>query len=110
MADVATLGIKIENGSAIVAVDQLASKLDFLGVRGESTVARLKAAFGGLAAATGLTLLGAKFLKETIDAQNAMAQLEARVKSTGGAAGFTATSSTICPRRFSRCRPIRTRP
>lgn len=91
MADVATLGIKIENGSAIVAVDQLASKLDFLGVRGESTVARLKAAFGGLAAATGLTLLGAKFLKETIDAQNAMAQLEARVKSTGGVAGLTVT-------------------
>lgn len=87
--DIATLGIRIDNGQAVSSVDQLTRRLDILGTTGDSAVGRLKSAFTGFAAATGLSLLGAKFLKETIDSQNAMAQLEARVRSMGGTAGHS---------------------
>lgn len=87
--DIATLGLRIDDSGAMRTVDGLGSRLDALAAKGEGAVSRLKSSFLGFAAATGLSLIGAKLLKETIDAQNAMAQLEAAVKSTGGAAGLT---------------------
>lgn len=89
MADIATLGIRIDKSGATRDAEAFGATLDSLAARGESAVSRLKASFLGLSAATGLSLLGAKFLHETIESQNRMAQLTAAVKSTGGAAGLT---------------------
>lgn len=87
--DLATLGIRIQNGE-IVATTGALDKLTGAGAKAESTFDRLKGAAAGLGIALGAGAIFAKFVKETIDSQNAMAQLEARVKSTGMAAGFTA--------------------
>lgn len=56
----------------------------------EAAATRLSAAFGAVSVIAAAGIIGRKFLEETELAQAAMAQLEAVVKSTGGAAGFTA--------------------
>lgn len=91
MADLYTVGLEIDTSGGANSVRGLGRTLDDLADKGESVVGKLKSSFLGLAAASGLTILGAKLLKETVDSQNAMAQLEARVKSTGAAAGLTVT-------------------
>lgn len=55
----------------------------------ETAVPGLTAALGALSAVAALGFIGKKTLEETEQAQAAMAQLEAAVKSTGGAAGRT---------------------
>lgn len=86
--DLATLGIRIENGQ-IVATTSALDKLTGAGAKAESTFDRLKGAAAGLGVALGAGAIFTKFVRETIESQNQMAQLEARVKSTGAAAGFT---------------------
>jgi hypothetical protein len=55
----------------------------------EEAAAKLGHAFGALSAVAAVGFLGHKLVEETIAAQNAMAQLEASVAATGGAAGRT---------------------
>lgn len=77
--DVATLGIRVDATGATTGLNTV-----------ESGLSRVTKA----AAALGITLsagaIFSKMVRESIDAQYAMAQLEARVKSTGMAAGFSA--------------------
>lgn len=89
MADVAVLGLKVDATGAIVATDALASRLNRLSGTADTTTGRLaKLAGGFLTFATG-ALAVRKFVDESIAAQNAQAQLEAAIRSTGGAAGRT---------------------
>nr|MBA3891945.1 phage tail length tape measure family protein [Gemmatimonadaceae bacterium] len=97
MADVATLGIRVDASGAITVLDQYGTKVAEVEKKSEkleSGVDKLQKGFGrlrsqlaGLAAATGLTFLGAKVLQETIQAQQEMALLENTIRATGGAAG-----------------------
>jgi hypothetical protein len=133
--DIATLGIKIENGEVVKATASLNS-MEVAGAKAEITASRLSRrmalaeiearkmdaamkqsvfSVGGLAHVMGLSetaaeelahaagkvgaalgavavieFIGHKTIEETIAAQNAMAQLEAAVKSTGGVAGRSA--------------------
>lgn len=86
MADLATLGLKIDATGAIKGISDTESRLESLGKKaasvGKAAGAALGAAFVGGAALV---------IKNTIEAEQAFAQLEQRVKSTGGAAGFSAT-------------------
>jgi hypothetical protein len=112
----AQLGIVIENGQVIKATASL-DAMTFAGAKTEAatqrltrrmalaeiearrmdaamgsmhpTVAKLGAAFGAFSALAVVGFIGHKTIEETIAAQNAMAQLEAAVTSTGGAAGRT---------------------
>lgn len=85
-AKAAMEGIGVGARAASGPVDQLAKQ--FLGVElNIKGIGRLAAqALGGLS----IVSIGRQILQETKDAQAAMAQLEAGVKSTGGAAGLSA--------------------
>jgi hypothetical protein len=83
--DVATLGIKVENGQINATSDSLA-RLTGESKKAEGATALLSSAYGKLGLALGGAAMFGKFVKESIDAQYATAQLEARIKSTGGAA------------------------
>lgn len=92
MADVATLGLKVDASGAVRALkdfDNAADKAAVSGTRLEKVTGHIKTAMAGLA---GAAIVGVfyKTVQETIAAQHAMAQLEAAVRSTGGAAGYTA--------------------
>jgi hypothetical protein len=83
--DVATLGIRVDANGAITVLDQFGKKVDSVDAKTsgfEKTVKRLGAVLGA-------GLIGHKFLRETIMAQDAMADLEAAVRSSGGSAGKT---------------------
>lgn len=84
--DLATLGIKINNNE----VTEADAALGKLGATGDSVEKKLRNVFAAAAAAFGVQQLIHKFTEETIIAQNVQAQLEAGIRSTGGAAGFTA--------------------
>lgn len=112
----AQLGIVIENGQVIKATASL-DKMTVAGTKTEAaaqrltrrmalleiqaremdgamghmhpTVAKLGAAFAAFSALAVVGFIGHKAIEETIAAQDAMAQLEAAVTSTGGAAGRT---------------------
>jgi hypothetical protein len=92
MADIAKLGIEVDATGAIRVVRQFGDEAEKTAAKAtllERGVAGLKSAYGMFAgAALGGGILY-KTIRETIDAQNSMAQLEARVRSTGGAAGLT---------------------
>jgi hypothetical protein len=85
MADIATLGLRIDASGAITAIDDTGKSLISLGDKAEKVAKRAAVAFGALAAG-GLALT----LKNTIEQERAMTALEAKVRATGGAAGFTA--------------------
>lgn len=91
--DVAKLGISIAMTGGAEATRTLNDLAGAAG-RTEKQVGGLTGAMGKFAAAfaasTAAALLFNKMLQETIEAQRAMAQLEAVVRSTGGAAGYTA--------------------
>jgi NACalpha-BTF3-like transcription factor len=57
----------------------------------EAAAARLTAAFGALGAVAAAGFIGRKIITESVEAQKAAAQLEAVIRSTGGAAGYTST-------------------
>jgi hypothetical protein len=85
MADIATLGLKIDASGAVKAIDDTGKSLLDLGKKAAGVAKVAGAALAG-AFAGGAALV----VKNTIEAEQAFAQLEARVKSTGGVAGFTA--------------------
>lgn len=92
-ADLATLAIQVDAERATAQVLQFGQAsvkaAEQTGVL-EATVGTLEKTMSRVRTLFGLGLFGFEFLKETIDAQDAMAQLEAGVRSTGMAAGFTA--------------------
>lgn len=114
--DIATLGIRVENGQVIQATKSLegmtvagtkteaatqrltrrmalaeieARKMDAAMGRMSPTMTKLAGAFAGFSAIAVVGLIGRETIKNTIEAQDAMAQLEAAVRSTGAAAGRT---------------------
>jgi hypothetical protein len=114
--DVATLGIKVENGDVVKATASLegmavagtkteaatqrltrrmalleiqAREMDAAMAKSSRTAELLSGAFAGLSAVAAIGFIGRETIKNTIEAQNAIAQLEAAVKSTGGVAGRT---------------------
>lgn len=84
--DLAVCGIKVDATGAILQTQTLGASLDTLASKGEAAITTLKGAFLGLAGVAAAGFLGREFLKNTEEAQHAMAQLAAAVKSTGGAA------------------------
>jgi hypothetical protein len=113
MADIATLAIKVENGDVIkstaslnemtvaggkseAAAQRLTRRMALLEIEARNvdksmglaakTLASFSAAQAAVAALAGAEILH-KFIEETSLAQAAVAQLEAAVQSTGGAAG-----------------------
>jgi hypothetical protein len=81
---------------------------------GETAAAKLMKTLGALGALAVVGLIGHKVVEESIAAQNAMAQLEAAVDSTGGVAGRTAEqlealSRSCSSRRRSLMKPCRAR-
>lgn len=87
--DLATLGIRIDVSGAIAATKQLASALGKLSTEGTKSTNSLTSAIGGLTKFVGAGYLAHAFVANTVEAQNALAQLEAAVKSTGGTANRT---------------------
>ena len=90
MAELATVGLRVDAAGGISelrawesASERAAAQTTAL----ERTVGSLKATILKYAGVVGAAWLGNEFLRNTVDAQNAMAQLEAAVASTGGAAG-----------------------
>jgi hypothetical protein len=88
MADVATLGLKVDATGALQGIGAVETKLQKLEASANQAGALIGKAF--LAGGAAMAGLGALVLKNTADAERAFAQLEAGVKSTGGVAGFTA--------------------
>ena len=78
-ADLATLSVKIEHAQALAATTQI-----------ESAFGRLKSAAAELGLALSIGGLFREFMTASVETQSRFAQLEAGVRSTGGAAGFTA--------------------
>lgn len=89
--DIASLGIKIEAKDVKTAVDEL-ERLEKQSGKSEAATRSLGGAFkafAGIAAAAGLGALASKIISNTIEAEQATAQLNATIESTGGAAGYT---------------------
>lgn len=92
-ADLATLAIRVDGDQATQQVRQFGVESEKTSVKVaglEATVVGVEGALSKVRTVLGLGLFGFEFLSESIAAQDAMAQLEAGVKSTGGSAGFTA--------------------
>jgi hypothetical protein len=84
MADIATLGLRINADGLIKALSDTELRLNAVGTKALDVGKKFGVAFGA-AAVGGLVLT----IKNTIEQEKVLAQLEARVRSTGGAAGFT---------------------
>lgn len=85
MADIAVLGLQIDASGAIKGIQAAEGKLLSLEQAFGKVQKAAAVAFGAtLGVAVGLVV------KNTIEAERAFSLLEARVKATGGAAGFTA--------------------
>src|SRR4051794_31240095 len=92
-ADLATLAIHVDADKATQQVRAFGHESEHLALSVEMLEHAAEGLEHGLAklrTAVGLGLFGFEFVKDTIAAQDSMAQLEAGVRSTGGAAGFTA--------------------
>ena len=83
MADLATLSIKVDASGAVTVLDQLGAKLG----QTEQKASTVTDALAKLGVAVSAGMIFKKFIDETSQSQFALAQLEARVKSTAGAAG-----------------------
>jgi hypothetical protein len=68
---------------------------------GEVAAVKLMKTLGALGGLAVVGLIGHKMIEESIAAQNAMAQLEAAVKSTGGVAGRTAEQLDVLSRKLA---------
>jgi hypothetical protein len=88
MADVATLGLKVDASGALQGIGAVETKLQKLEASANQAGALISKAF--LAGGAALGALGALVIKNTAEADAAFSQLEATVKSTGGVAGLTA--------------------
>lgn len=90
---IATLGVRVTT-SGIKEAERDLKGLTAQGARAEGQADKLGAAWGkrlGVAVLAGTALAGAgiaRILKNTIEAERVQAQLAARIKSTGGAAGL----------------------
>jgi hypothetical protein len=85
----ATLGLRIDAGGFITGVTASNRALDAFGVSGtraEGIAGLMQRSFTSLAGIMGLGLGMDRIIRESIDSQNAMAQLAAAVQSTGGVA------------------------
>jgi len=85
MADIATLGLELDGRRLRSDADRSTQSLNRMGKAGVS----LRSAMIQLGISLSAGLIFRKIVQNTIEAQNAMAQLEARLISTGGAAGKT---------------------
>jgi hypothetical protein len=83
--DVATLGIRVDASGAITVLDKFGNTVEKV----DHKVSGLESKLKHLALFLAEGFLAHKFLHETIEAQNALAQLEAAVAATGGSAGKT---------------------
>jgi len=98
--DIAELGIRVNADGAIQATDRLDASLQRVGKSGAaaadqaaSKMEKWRGSISGVSAAIGVlagSALLRSIIKNTIEAEAAFAQLQAAVRSTGGAAGFTA--------------------
>lgn len=90
--DVAQLGIAVQSGGVVVASNRL-DRMTRSGARAEGMTKRLTSSLismKGALAGLGVGLIFGAITRNTIAQEDAMAQLEQAVRSTGGAAGFTA--------------------
>lgn len=94
MADVFTLGLRLDANGAITgmkdfgnAAERTAKQTDVL----DAASSRLRTTFARYTSIAGLGLIFGKIVQQTLDAQNATAQLEAAVRSTGFAAARSVT-------------------
>ena len=94
MADeIARLGIEVNSKDIKEAIRRL-DKLEEQSGKAEKKTKKLGKAFSGLGAAVagvGIIAFSKKIIDATIEQERAIAQLEAAIKSTGGAAGLTST-------------------
>lgn len=88
MADVATLGLRVD-ASGMVQAEQAINRVESAGARAENRAHSLNRAFSSAGVAIAAAWTQHKIIRETTAAQDAMAQLEARIQSTGGVAGKT---------------------
>lgn len=93
MADIATLGVRVTT-SGVKEAERDLKGLSKEGARAEAQADKIGAAWGkrlGVAVLAGTAVLAAgvaKVVRNTIEAEKVQAQLAARIKSTGGAAGL----------------------
>ncbi|HVT38450.1 MAG TPA: phage tail length tape measure family protein, partial [Gemmatimonadaceae bacterium] len=90
-ADIATLALRIDAEGATANLAAFGAKAQEVGVTTEASMARMKAAAAEFFAFIGVGMGIHEFIHVTAEAQASMAQLEAGVRSTGAAAGFTAS-------------------
>lgn len=91
MADIAELGIKVLSGDIVKATKRL-DKLEKQSKQNVKENKKLSSSFSGLGTAIGALGLGLAFKKIidlTVEQERVTRQLDAAIKSTGGAAGFT---------------------
>jgi hypothetical protein len=91
--DMATLAIQVDGDRAIQTVQHFGKAAEESATATElltEAAEGLESGMSKLRTVVGLGLFGAEFVRDTIAAQDSMAQLQAGVRSTGGAAGFTA--------------------
>jgi hypothetical protein len=88
--DLATLGLRVDASGVVSGVAQAEHSLDSLGEKGLHIAERLEKTFVTLATTAGLGVLGEHLISESIQAQNAVAQLESAVKAAGAESGITA--------------------
>jgi hypothetical protein len=87
--DLATLGLRIDASGVVSGVAQAEHSLDSLGEKGLHIAERLEKTFVTLATTAGLGVLGEHLISESIQAQNAVAQLQSAVKAAGSESGVT---------------------
>lgn len=83
MTDIARLGLEVTTEPAVANVNRLDQSLDRVGRRGMSVKSLMSDL--GITLSAGLTFRA--IIRESSEAQDALAQLEAGIESTGGAAG-----------------------
>jgi hypothetical protein len=98
MSDIAELGLAVRSDGVVVAKNRL-HDLTGAAKRADQAAHSLSSRFKIVAAAIGVAFVGAlagavaalhKFISATVQQQKVVAQLEATVKSTGAAAGYSA--------------------
>jgi hypothetical protein len=87
MADVTTLRVELDGRQATAEADKVTKKLGVMKKAGNA----LNSTIGKLGVTLSAALAVRKFIDNTSAAQASVAQLEAVIKSTGGAAGKTST-------------------
>lgn len=89
---ISELGIRVDANGAITVLDQFGNKVKEVGGKTNSLEGNLKSLKGALAslgAGISAGLIFRKFIDETAEAERVQSQLQATIRSTGGAAGKT---------------------